>query len=557
MGAGSGFEMARLADAAACRSWVARLEGDAARKLAQLVEALEALERSALAPDPAFEWVEQLRPALLAEAESELGVLRQAEVPLPRAAWVRGEAAFAALRRLSNTYRRLYTSMLSEGSVVTRSVIPGAADSLRVVMPLVRALDAESRMVAGALRGRLQVPDAAWDDLCTLAQHMRASTFLDEPFLDPVALVKPTTARGLFVYPALLLLAQPQRRAVLEMRLVDRLARRWAGRVGFRIDGDGRIKDSANGPVVVLSGANALRLDAQRLAASLARKREQLLGAEGARPQSLPAGIGLEQAVRLLDELRECWTVAQRPAPRGVPPVPQARLVFGLGRPAQSRDPGVLAGPTQSENAMPGAGRGGYLYSQWEPDTIMRIARDRAPTEPEADRPSAPGESANWLSLDGRPDGAGGAEASHATFERFVTQPPALLGALVAIEWNFRVREGEQVVSRDAVRLGVVDSRLQTRTDPTGLAQAHRIGVQLLPGTPRAVEVRLGTTMLWEPGWLLEGDGGVTRLVMARGAFRAPGECLLRDRRTSTRWWMAALVRRDRDFDLITLQRSP
>ena len=53
MGAGSRFEMARLADAAACRAWVAQLKGDSAHKLASLVAALEALERSALAADPA------------------------------------------------------------------------------------------------------------------------------------------------------------------------------------------------------------------------------------------------------------------------------------------------------------------------------------------------------------------------------------------------------------------------------------------------------------------------------------------------------------------------
>lgn len=558
MGAGSRFEMARLADAAACRAWVAQLKGDSAHKLASLVAALEALERSALAADPAFEWVEQLRPVLLVEADGELGALRQSEVPLPMSAWERGEAAFAALRLLAATYRRLHVSMLEQGESVTRTVIPGAAESMRAVLPLMRALDAEARIVAGMIRGRLQVPDAAWDGLCMLAQHMRASTFMDESFPDPAALVRPVTARALFVYPVLLLLAQPQRRGVLEMRLVDRLARRWAGRVGFRIDGDGRIRGSAGGPVAVLSATHALRLDAQRLASSLARRREQMLGAEGGRPQSLPAGVSLEQAVQLLDELNECWTVAQRPASRGLPPVSQVRLVFGLaGRSARAGEPVV-----GDADAPLGAGPGGYLYRQWEPDTITRIARDRGPALANGgqERPAtAPGESARWLSLDSGvadAEAASAADAMHASFERFVTRPPALLGSLVAIEWSFRVREGEQVVSRDATRLGVVDSRLQTGTDDSGLALTHQIGVQLLPGVPRPVEVRLGATLLWESGWVLSGGGAPVRLVVPRGAFRGPGECLVSERDASTRWWMVALVRRERDFDLIALQRA-
>src|SRR5690606_41176532 len=119
-----------------------------------------------------------------------------------------------------------------------RAVIPGARNALAEIMPLARSLDAMSRRLACALLARIEIDPVEWFEFSDLARHMRRTTFLDESLPDPMAIARPVNARAALTYPLLLKAVGLEGRPAAHAGLVDRLARLWPTRAGYRSDSD-------------------------------------------------------------------------------------------------------------------------------------------------------------------------------------------------------------------------------------------------------------------------------------------------------------------------------
>lgn len=334
MSVGSDPVLARVRDATSCRQWLGELPAGAAERLSAIGGLMAQLARPGIEPDPLFEVLEQVRIEQVRAIDRWLAPLVVRPVPYAESEWERLASALSSLRASRDLFKRAYSAMLGRHGDDTRSIIPGATNALRVAMPLARALDAQARIVSLLLRHRCAPLAADWDALCVLARHMRRTTFQDETLLDEVPLVKPMTARALFVYPLLLQAAALPSRVPAESDFADRLASRLAAKVGYRID-HGAPEDNPYGPTFALTPEHAVRFDAHRLPASIARRRQQWLAAVGESPSRKSMPLAESATHALLEDLERRWTGASlfvAPGAAGADAAPTARLRFGLPR---------------------------------------------------------------------------------------------------------------------------------------------------------------------------------------------------------------------------------
>jgi len=542
MSVGSDSGLARVRDAASCRAWLDALPGEAAERLVAIGALLARLARSRIEADPLFEILEQLRIEQVRAIDRWLAPLAACAVPYSGAEWQRVGSALASLRGSRDLFKRAYSLMLGRDGVDTRSIIPGATNALRVAMPLARALDAQARIVSLLLRHR-SVPLAAdWDALCVLARHMRRTTFLDETLLDDVPLVKPVTARALFVYPLLLQVAGLPSRAPAGAGFADRLASRLAVKVGFRID-HGVPEANPHGPTLVLTPEHAVRLDTHRMPDSIGRRKQQWLSAADSDPAAKKALPLTERAtIALLDDLERRWTDASAVAVADASVAPgaaagsaassSARVRFGLPR-IHSTD----MQPRTDARAAEGAADARYEYGRWEQNTIIRLALggefDRR--EP-AVLVMAEGESVDRV--DRR---AGG----RFVFERHGSAPRATLGALLAIAPQgslslATIEAIEQIPEADHLRL-----------------RGQRLTVRSWPGTPVPAGVKIGDALSFIDAWLLPGDaaaGDLPSLVLAPGRAHAGARAVLREPERDVPIRFASLIERGPGYERLSLQ---
>nr|MCU0258694.1 hypothetical protein [Solirubrobacteraceae bacterium] len=381
MGAESLVENARVRDAASCRAWLARLAAGESSLLSPVDRLMRNLGRSAEAPDLVLEILEQARPVHLTELSGVFDRLDSRAFPMAEPDRQRFFVALDSLRLGRNLYRRLYQQLVEDSDAATHTVIRGSVHSLRAVMPLARALDYQARMLLVLLRLKIAIDPVEWDDLCTMARLLRASTFLDAPLPDETPLLPSMTARALFVFPMMVWLARPEARSDAELALVTRLARRWAGRVGFRLEEGGLPHDGKNGPSVELTERHWVRLVTHRLKRRLQDKRREI-DALGARAEArLPRGLGVEATRRLLEELDELWV-----SPRTQLRVPDARLGGMRVRFGFPDLPPPLEGGAAGSPGARGPGRNArratwhsaasraYIYGRFEHNTLIRMA---------------------------------------------------------------------------------------------------------------------------------------------------------------------------------------
>ena len=537
MSVASDSAVAQVGDVASCRQWLEALPDEVAPRLAAIGTLLARLGRARVGADPLFEMLELVRVEQVRAIDRWLAPLAARAVPYADDEWQRVGSALASLRASRDLFKRAHSLMLGRDG--ERSTIAGATDALRVVMPLARALDAQARLVSLLLRHRSAPLVADWDALCVLARHMRRTTFQDETLLDEVPLVKPVTARALFVYPLLLLGAALSSRPVAEAGIAERLAGRLAAKVGFRIDEHAR-ESNPHGPTLLLTPRYAVRLDTHRLPASIERRRLQVRGAGSPSGRSMPLSEGAVDA--LLADLEQRWTGAVCADSRGVQAAPgagapshcagSARLRLGLPR-MHAAD---LKAVEQSQAPVPGSDTR-YLYGGWEQNTIVQLMLGG---QGQRDEPAvrAMAEAETVGGVESRP-------GDRLVVERHGPTRRVLLGGLVAIAPDAGLRLGtiesiEQIPDVDYLRL-----------------RGHRLVVRCWPGQPVPAGVRIDAALSFADAWLLPGDpaaGELPSLVLAPGRARVGARALLRERDRDAPVRFASLIERGPGYERVSLR---
>lgn len=557
MSAGRGVDIARVRDLDSCREWLRALPDDEDERLSAIGSLVGNLSQAKIGGDLLFEMLEPVRIAQLRAMERTLEPLAGRAVPYSQTEWHRLNAALASLRASRNLYKRVYAQMLRGEGDESHSTIPGASDTLRVVMPLVRGLDAQARVVALLLRNRAVPPAADWDELCVLARHVRRTSFQDEELPDEMPLVRPMTARALFVYPVLLECSALPSRSITESNFTQQLVSRICARIGYRID-HGAPRENVHGPRLALSADYAVRLDTHRVPAILARRRQQWLPSGDAAPSAqLPMTAAM--LASLLEDLERRWTAPGALLSTGAHPVAaravrSVRLRFGLPK-MHSADMRIRVGdnaaqlsPAAAESARASSSR--YDYGRWEQNTIIRLALG-GPGE-RADPVGllmAEGEMA--MRLADRPDG-------RMMVARAGTIPRATIGSLVAVAATIEAGDAAKVGGRPGTRADTgADTRAGAKVQRTGVAgseleltlgcveaieqvseretapgQNHRLALRVWEGAAAPVGIRVGQSTFFEDGWLLRGGGTGSELpcvVMAPGRAHGGAHGVLRE----------------------------
>jgi hypothetical protein len=494
MGAGNLIEIARVRDAIGCRDLLERArQYDRTNEKAHLKESMENGQpprtsmllqtvaslihdfgRMKVSAEESFEILEQIRAAAI-EGFEKLRISPTAKrgVPISVADWEPLRRVMLAYKAMRNHYKRIYMGLLEDEGLQTRTVIPGTANSLRTVMPLARALDCQSRMIAFALTHQVCLDPVEWDELCVMARHLRVSTFLDEALPDPCSLIRPNTARALYVYPLLLWLAKPFGRTQIEMLLVDKLAKKWAAKVGFRIDSNHGRKENPQGPSIALTKEHMVRLDTHKLVRSLVERRTEVSDPMSTKPSGLPAGVTMPQVLDLLNSLQTCWGSAQWLDSTDEAQGPQLEVAMRLGLP------------------------------------IGNVKTDQAAVQSWFVRSHA--ESVKYF-------------GSTQTVRRHVTLPVASVGSLVALSVK-KARPSELVV-------GVVTECAQITDAELAPPQESVLVLRTLNGIGRAIDMKLPDSTRFEPGYCLyadELDEAPSSVLVPAGRCKLPCEIQVRE----------------------------
>ncbi len=498
----------RVRDAETCRAWLDTLASAPRERIAAIMVLLERLRREDIAPDPCFECLELVRVDLLGAIDDAARPLHVASIPFAIEQRVLLEQLHAALRGLRDGYKRAYARMADAASLDTRSVIPGATNALRVALPLARALDAQARGIALLLRCRTLVAEPEWDELCLVAQHMRRTTFLDETLHDNAALSRPNTARAAFIYPLLLLLAGCESFADAERTLVDKLARRWAPRVGFTFELRDARASAQDGPVLAPGTGPRLRLDTGKVLKSLAGRRDEWLSGERSAGRAA-LGLGAAGLTALLDHLAKVWGQGGRIDPGVAAPGALVRVRFGL--------PGFWMAAAEANRDEPlrwlGEESPAYRSNSRESESVLRMALGTV---------AAARNGVAALMAEAQTEHLYRAAQREIVFDRQSATPTVTLGDLVALlHFERDAAAGGDARPAETARLmlgRVAWVQQFSGVVPPGMP-THRVGVRLLAGTPVPVGVRTADEQSFSDAFLLRaaGEQGTSLLVMLPG----------------------------------------
>lgn len=484
------FDVPAAAGPESLRDWLAALPEDGPERLLAIGRILVRSGRGELAADAFMTRLEQLRPVLLQTVDDCLSGVENRQLPYGADAWRRLVDALTTMRALRTMYRRAASRIRREAPSGA-----GTEDPARRALPLIRALDLQSRILAALLLHRVEPLAEDWDELCALGGRARATGLVDAQIPDSRPLVVPSTARALFVFPLLLRLADLAGRSRAEAATVLQVAGTVAARIGFRID-SGVPKANPLGPGLALTGSSGVRLDTHRLPALLARHSE------------------IESA--LIAELGRLWagTPAEasgaNPAAglEAGPGVVRGVLHFGL--PRRGEPDAATARPGQSAASRTDAG---YVFGQWERNTIIRLSMAvSAGSKPVDDfDPLASAEPVRYR-----------IDSGQVLLERNLMLPPAPLGGLAAIR-----------AFASPVRLGTIRSVAQIPAPGYERLLGHRLVLALWPGQAIAVGLRMGAARFFDDAWLLRAQPGQPAvrdtLVIPSGLAAHGGRAVLRE----------------------------
>jgi hypothetical protein len=518
MGAGNLIEIARVRDAIGCRELLERarqydrsnershsktLTDKAAPRASMLLQTVASLihdfGRMKVSAEEGFEILEQIRGAAIEGFEKmKFGASSRQGVPVQNADWEPMRRVMLAYRALRNHYKRIYMGLLEDEGLQTRTVIPGAANSLRTVMPLARALDCQSRMIAFALMNQVELESTEWDELCVMARHLRVSTFLDETLPDSFALIRPNTARALYVYPVLLWLAKPYSRSSVELLLIEKLARKWSAKVGFRIDAASSRKDNPQGPSIALTADHQVRLDTHKLIRSLVERRTELVDPMATKQTGLPIGLSLSRLIDLLNGLENTWGQSGWLDATNEAHGKAHDVVMRLGLPSIAT---TLAGKASAQSWF-GNVQGEAVQFFTGTQSVLRSQ----------------------------------------------SAPAANQGVLVSLSLK-KARPSELLI-------GVVNQCSQLINSELAPPHATRLGLQLVSGLGRALDVMLPDSARFEPAYGLyheDGDGSPTSLLVHAGRCHLPCVVQIRDAETIYKARLELRIDRVGDFERLSL----
>jgi hypothetical protein len=491
MGAGNLIEIARVRDAIGCRELLERARQydknnkHATPRASMLLQTVASLihdfGRMKVSSEEGFEILEQIRIAAIEGFEKlKFSAAPRQAVPMNSVNWEAMRRVMLAFKAMRNHYKRIYMGLLEDEGLQTRTVIQGTANSLRTVMPLARALDCQSRMIAFGLLNQISLASSEWDELSVMARHLRVSTFLDEALPDPCALIRPNTARALYVYPILLWLSKPHARTNTELQIVEKLARKWAAKVGFRIDAGQTRKDNPQGPSIALTQEHVVRLDTHKLLRSLIERRSEIADPMGTKQSGLPAGMTLAQVVDLLNLLESVWGNSGWLDGSDGMGGESIDVMMRMGLPI-SREASFNVAKDDSLNAM----QGWFSRSQGEPVKYFSSAR---------------------------------------TIVRKQMQPAAGLGMLISLSTK-KARPSELII-------GVLQECVQVTDIELAPPSESRLVLSTLPGTGRAVDVMLPDGLHFESAYCLyaqELDEHPSSIVLPAGRCHVPCDIEVRE----------------------------
>lgn len=503
MGAGNLIEIARVRDAIGCRELLERARQydknnkHATPRASMLLQTVASLihdfGRMKVSSEEGFEILEQIRIAAIEGFDKiKFSTATRQPVPMNSVNWEAMRRVMLAFKAMRNHYKRIYMGLLEDEGLQTRTVIQGTANSLRTVMPLARALDCQSRMIAFGLLNQISLASSEWDELSVMARHLRVSTFLDEALPDPCALIRPNTARALYVYPILLWLSKPHARTTGELQIVEKLARKWAAKVGFRIDAGQSRKDNPQGPSIALTQEHVVRLDTHKLLRSLIERRSEIADPMGIKQSGLPAAMTLSQVVDLLNFLEGVWGNS-------------GWLDGSDGMGGESIDVMMRMGlPISREASFSGVNVGVNVGANVG-------AKGDALNSMQGWFSRSQGEPVKYFSAAG-------------TIVRKQMQPAAGLGMLVSLSTK-KARPSELI-------LGVLQECVQVTDAELAPPSESRLVINTLPGTGRAVDVMLPDGLHFESAYCLyaqELDEHPSSIVLPAGRCHVPCEIEVRE----------------------------
>jgi hypothetical protein len=483
--------------------WLQSLQGEPQDDLAQLDHWLIHLQAQAQAqampPDMVFELLELWRPVHLAKVDQLAKGLALQGFPLPLEHWRTYETITSSLQRAKDSFCRLHIELIEDSGLNTRMVIPGTVHSLRSVVPLARGLEYLSRAIRFQLANKVQVETHHWLNLVNIAQHLRASSFIDTELPGPALLLKHNTARAWFVYPLLLRQAVPNELPGDQFSLVDKHARSLASKVGFRIDDDGKLHDNPHGPTVVINSKTSVRLDSHRLFPRLEKLKV-------AARQSSVANTPQAASTDLLERLCERWCGQGLPRRWQPSEVGAIKLRFGL--------PLATNGGTSMDNPVPlksGAASMAYVFGRFEHNTILRMAiGEQKPKVDPVDQYLQQGDGGHWQMQ----------SADLAWVERYGAHGVGL-GALIAL----RKMHGEN----NPLRIGRVKALEQLAPSRGESLRKQIIQAQLWPATAALVGLRLPDESFYHDCFALQADALFgPSLVVGVGYLRSHSSATLR-----------------------------
>jgi hypothetical protein len=517
MGAGNLIEIARVRDAIGCRELLERARHydksnkNTAPRASMLLQTVASLihdfGRMKVSSEEGFEILEQIRIAAIEGFDKlKFSVDSRQSVPVSSAQWEPMRRVMLAFKAMRNHYKRIYMGLLEDEGLQTRTVIQGTANSLRTVMPLARAMDCQSRMIAFALLNQVSLDAAEWDELSVMARHLRVSTFLDEALPDPCALIRPNTARALYVYPMLLWLAKPHSLSGTQLQIVDKLARKWSAKVGFRIDAGQTCKENLQGPSIALTHDHALRLDTHKLLRSVVELRAEIADPMGTKQSGLPAGMSLSQVGDLLNFLEGAWGSS-------------GWLDGSEGMKDESVDVSMRLGLPISRES---------------------IASEGAGTLPKANQvwfSRSQGEAVKYFPATG-------------TIVRKHSLPAASSGMLLSLSTK-KARPSELVI-------GVLHACAQVTDVDLAPPFESRLLLKTLPGTGRAVDILLADSLQLESAYCLYAqdlDEHPSSIVMPAGRCQVPCEIEVRETSSSYKARLEIKIERIAGFERLSLTK--
>ncbi|MEZ5738455.1 MAG: hypothetical protein R3E68_02620 [Burkholderiaceae bacterium] len=464
------MELDRIRHAAHCAQWLQRtvlgLSGSQER-LSAMTPLLLRLGRHDGSPNTVLKMLEEVRRVAVVEAERVFELAALTSLPLDAQMQASVQAADITLEHLAQLYSVLHRQM--DVALAMHRVIERAGNSLRSVLPLARALDAQSRRVAGLLRAQVVVSTEHWLDLARLGSRMRDTTYLDVNLRDPLTRLRPCNARALFIHPFLLQLAASIDALPGQALQIDAVCRRWAHRVGFRIDFGVAPRANPYGPTLVLDAGCHVRLDTHRLTKSLARE-----------PHRADADTASALSQAALAALERAWTT---PGPRRGP------------QPADGREVRLCLGlPGPYLQAARRSGQDGAAYSWGEYEHTPRPSRQSDSAALAA--LFARAERASWTSTDG----------DRLLLDRRSPLPSPARDGLVALMADAGQAAGGGGPGR--LQLALIRSVGQLLG---GGPSSHRIGVQTMPGVSEPVGIVDGGEAGGADGFLMTAGSGDDR----------------------------------------------